>query len=674
MFLAFVASIAFLSRLGMPTSLPEFGMLALWGAAILGYQVSLGRIRTVSAADLLQMAAFITDLTFLTVTFALIGGAWWVGAATHSFIATFSLASLPKRRAVIVTGYAIFAYVALVYIQATGLIAGRPFLGVPVLAGNPPLAVIVAVFGLIPMVASVAVQNTFVRIMRRAQERYRSLLETAPYMIFSTDIRGIVVSVNAATVVQSGRSNEQILRHPFTDFVFPEDRDLAEEHLRAAALGTSEEIELRYRSANGACLWVCCTCNPIREDGRITGVLVIARDLTAAKHNEIALREREDELRQSQKMEAIGLLAGGVAHDFNNLLTVIELNSQFVLEEMSAGDPRRDDVEEIRKAGGVAASLTRQLLAFSRKQELQPRVLDLNGVVTAMEKLLQRLIGVNITIRTLLTEDLRLVNADPGQLEQIVMNLCINARDAMTNGGNLTIETANVTLGQSYVETHPRITPGPYVMLSVTDTGAGMDEATMAHVFEPFFTTKTMSEGTGLGLSTVYGIVNQSGGSVEVHSEIGQGTVFTIYFPAVIAEFSEQTPVKLQENERTDTETILLVDDADALRSITYRALSKAGYTVLSVDGGLAALRLQAEHPGKIALLLTDVIMPEMTGPEVARRVREQRPGIRILFMSGYAEDSVLNRANMGDGVAFLEKPFSSEQLLRSVRAILTPT
>ena len=531
-FLAFVASTPFLSKLGMPTSVPMFETLALWGAAVIGYQVSLGRIRTAAAADLLQTVAFITDLTFLTLTFALMGGAWWLGAATHSFIATFSLASLPKRRAAPVVVYGILAYALLLYTQATGLIAGRPFLGVPVLAGNPQLATIVGVFSLISLVGSVAVQNTFVRIMRRAQERYRVLVETAPEMIIRTDIGGIVVSANAATLVQSGRSADQILGHLLADFFFSADCDAAA-HLRAAALGESMQFELRYQPADGTPVWVYCTCNPIREDDAITGVLFIARDITAAKRSEIALRESEDRLRQSQKMEAIGRLAGGVAHDFNNLLTVIGLHSELVLAEISADNPQRADVEKIREAGELAASLTKQLLAFSRKQVLQPQVLDLNGIVTAMEKLLQRLIGANVTIRTRLAEDLRLVNADPGQLEQIVMNLCVNARDAMANGGSLTIETDNATLDSSYVETHPGIAPGPYVRLSVTDTGTGMDAATIGQVFEPFFTTKQMGEGTGLGLSTVYGIITQSGGSVEVCSEVGKGTVFTIYFPAV---------------------------------------------------------------------------------------------------------------------------------------------
>ena len=672
-FIAFAASIPVLAQLGMPTSWPLFAMLGLWGAAVFAYQIVLGRIITAAAADLLQMVAFIADLTFLSAAYALIGGAWWLGAATHSIIATFSLASLPKRNATVVVGYGLLTYATLIYAQATGLIAGRPFLGVPVLTGNPQLAIIVGVFGLISFVASAAIQNAFVRIMRRAQDRYRLIVDTAPEMIIRTDIAGIVVSANAATIEQSGRTDVQMMGRPLSDFIFVEDRDLALGQLGAAASGSSGQFELRYVNADGSFFWVSCTCNPIREDDQLTGLLLVARDISAAKRNESTLRETEDKLRQSQKMEAIGRLAGGVAHDFNNLLTVIGLHSEMALAEMSATDPQRESLEKIREAGAVAANLTKQLLAFSRKQLLQPQVVDLNSIVAAMEKLLQRLIGVDITIRTRLASDLRQLSADPGQLEQIVMNLCVNARDAMPNGGVLTIETTNVTLDGSNTPSLAALAPGAYVRLAVSDTGIGMSRDTLARVFEPFFTTKRVGEGTGLGLATVYGIVSQSGGTAEVSSTEGKGTQFTLYFPALASGVSLQTAGELSERERSGSATILMVDDGEALRQVAHRTLSKAGYHVLQADGGLTALRLESEYPGNIDLLLTDVIMPQMTGPETARRIREQRPDIRILYMSGYAEDSAIHPAHLDAKTAFLQKPFTAEQLLKAVHQILTP-
>jgi two-component system cell cycle sensor histidine kinase/response regulator CckA len=668
---AFTLATALLARLEFPASRAGFLLFALWLLATLAYQIILRGVRTAQGADRIQVIAFVTDITFLTWMYVLLGGAWWLGGAIHSFLVTFAFASIPRRRAGLVAGYAIISFVALIEAQAAGWIQPRPFLGVPPLRGNYPLAVIIVVMGLIPLVASAAVQNTFVRIMRRAQERHRQLLQTAPDIIVGTDVNGKILSANAAAVAQTGRSREELVGKQLESFLFDADRQLAGEHHRAAANGESRQFELRYVSAAGESGWLFCTCNPIREDDRITGVLLIGRDVTPMKENETALRDSESKLRQAQKMEAIGRLAGSVAHDFSNLITVIDWHSQFALDEMTPDDPRREDIEEIRKASSLATNLARQLLAFSRNQVLQPRVLDLNEVVVGIEKLLQTLIGIDITIVTRLAPGAQMVQADPGQLEQVVMNLCINARDAMKKGGTLTIETANKELSSDYSADHPWVAPGRYAMLAVSDTGEGMDVSTKAHIFEPFFTTKESEHGTGLGLATVYGIIKQSGGSIEVYSEVGKGSSFKIYFPAVRASSPDRVPLAPTESDLRGTETILLVEDTDAIRGIAHRTLSRYGYTVLVARNGAEAMRVHEHYSGHIQLLLTDLMMPEMNGRELAKRLQAERAGINLLFMSGYPEETALAKNDNFRGVSFLGKPFTPEELARRVKEVL---
>jgi signal transduction histidine kinase/CheY-like chemotaxis protein len=397
----------------------------------------------------------------------------------------------------------------------------------------------------------------------------------------------------------------------------------------------------------------------------------VVRDLAARETAAAERRLLEDQLRQSQKMEAVGKLAGGVAHDFNNLLTAILGYSSLLLDELPAGAPVRREIEQIQHAGQSAASLTQQLLAFSRRQILQPRVLDLNEVVRSIEPLLKRLISEDVDLQTRLSPSLAHVSADPGQIEQIIVNLAVNARDAMPGGGRLTIETADVVLDESYAAQHAGTKVGPHVMLAVSDTGRGMDLQTRERIFEPFFTTKRRGEGTGLGLATVYGIVKQSGGSIWVYSEPGHGAAFKVYLPATTRAVTQ--PPAVPASKRIDgTETILVAEDQPEVRSIVRTILTRHGYTVLEAADGEEALRMLREHPGPIHLLLTDVVMPSIGGPELVRRLRETQPAIKVLYTSGYTDDAIVRHGVLEAGIAFLEKPFTPTTLLTRVREALT--
>jgi len=399
------------------------------------------------------------------------------------------------------------------------------------------------------------------------------------------------------------------------------------------------------------------------ENGQLVRVWGTQRDVTEQRH-------LEEQFRQSQKMEAVGQLAGGIAHDFNNLLTAILGNTQLLLRELPPGDSMRDDVEEIRKASERAASLTRQLLAYSRRQMLQPEVLDLNVVMAEMDKMLRRLIGEHIDLVAVFAPDLGRVRADPNQIEQVIVNLAVNARDAMPDGGKLTIGTANVDLDESFAQAHLGSVPGSYAMLAVTDTGVGMDAAVRAHLFEPFFTTKEVGKGTGLGLATVYGIVKQSGGYISVYSEPGHGSSFKIYLPR-IATPAEPPAAALKGGPAPGSETVLVVEDEPAVLTLSRRALEAQGYVVLAASDADAALRVVERHGGMIHLLLTDVVMPGLSGHELADRLTAQRPGIRVLYMSGYPGDAVVQHGTLPIGSAFLQKPFSPDGLARKVRDVL---
>jgi signal transduction histidine kinase/DNA-binding response OmpR family regulator len=379
----------------------------------------------------------------------------------------------------------------------------------------------------------------------------------------------------------------------------------------------------------------------------------------------------EEQLRQSQKMEAIGQLAGGVAHDFNNLLTIVSGYSQLLLSQDDLSAATRDKIHEIGQAGERAASLTRQLLAFGRKQVLEPEVLDLNAVVTGTEKMLRHTIGEDIDLGTALDPALARVTADPGQIEQIILNLAVNARDAMPQGGKLTIETANVDLDESYASAHAAVSPGSYVMLAVSDTGCGMTPEVTNRVFEPFFTTKGPGKGTGLGLATVYGIVQQSGGHIGLYSEPGHGTSFKVYLPKTEAEASSRRSRQDTRGLPTGSETVLLVEDDDSVRALSRGVLEMSGYTVLEANGAAAALRICEQHTGSIQIVVTDVVMPETGGRILVERLGAMRPALKALYVSGYTDDTVIRHGVLEEGTAFLQKPFTPAGLANKVREVL---
>ncbi|HEX6533535.1 MAG TPA: PAS domain S-box protein [Gemmatimonadaceae bacterium] len=406
--------------------------------------------------------------------------------------------------------------------------------------------------------------------------------------------------------------------------------------------------------------------------GECLGRVGVNRDITGRRRMEEALRVSEEQLRHAQKMEAIGRLAGGIAHDFNNLLTAISSNAEFALSDLGTDHPVRDEIDEIRRAADRAASLTRQLLAFSRRQVLQPRVLDLNSVILDAERMFRRLIGEHIQLITVLDPGVGCVTADPGQLDQVLLNLVVNARDAMPNGGALTIDTTMVTFDAASASGLPGMSPGTYARLRVSDTGIGMDDETRSRVFEPFFTSKELGKGTGLGLSTTYGIVRQSSGHIYVESALGRGTVFSVYLPCAPATVKSNGSASTNgAGQARAGETVLLVEDEDAVRASVRRMLQRHGYTVLEARHGYDAIRISEEHAGGIDLVITDVVMPELGGRELVERLRARRDGVKVLFMSGYTEDAVATHGVLAQGAAFIEKPFLVETFLHRVRELL---
>jgi two-component system, cell cycle sensor histidine kinase and response regulator CckA len=496
-----------------------------------------------------------------------------------------------------------------------------------------------------------------------SEERFRTMFEGAPVGTVILDLERRIVSTNRVFEELVGYDKGELAGRRLAD-VSPEPEAASLEQLFAGAHTASAGQRTLVRKDGAEVRGHVAASLVVDAQRRPQFVIVMVEDLT----ERIRL---EEQLRHSQRLEAVGQLAGGVAHDFNNLLTIIAGRTRFALRELAGThDALRTDLEEVAAATERAAALTRQLLAFSRRQVLQPRVLDLNAVVTRTDRMLRRLIGEDIEIAIELAKDLHPVRADRGQLEQVILNLAVNARDAMPNGGRLTISTANVDLGAPpAVDVNRPSAPGPpHAMLAVSDTGHGMDAATRSHVFEPFFTTKEPGKGTGLGLSTVYGIVAQSGGHLGVDSALGAGSTFSVYLPAVDAQAAAEEEPTRDEGTLTGAETVLLVEDDAGVRALAQLVLSRYGYTVLTAGDGSEALSVAADHAGGIDVLVTDVVMPRMKGPELAEEVVRLRPGIRVLYMSGYTDAMELPENAVGDVVP---KPFSEETLVRKVRDAL---
>ena len=500
--------------------------------------------------------------------------------------------------------------------------------------------------------------------LRRNESILRLLFEHNPLPIWLHEIETEkFLRVNQAAVELYGYSAEEFEGIRISQIRPESQRDSGYDGEKRAEAKAGEREFWLHQAKDGRTFEVELISHELEYAGKRVG-LVVAQDISERRH-------LESQLRQAQKMEAVGRLAGGVAHDFNNLLMVIKGHSELLLNALDSSTQIARKVEQIDKSADRATALTRQLLAFSRRQVLQPQIINVNSIVEEMGKLLPRLIGEDIELVIRTAKSAGSVRADASQMEQVIMNLAVNARDAMPNGGKLVIETANADIEQTYTASHPLMKPGPYVQLVVTDSGIGMDAETQAHIFEPFFTTKEKGKGTGLGLATVYGIVKQSGGFIWVYSELGKGTSFKIYLPRVGQTEEHGATPRAAAELPMGTETVLLTEDEQDVREIARQFLESGGYRVIEAKNGAEAIRLAAEHRGRIQLLVTDMVMPGMTGQELASRLQREHPGLNVVFMSGYSEHAATEMADADPSVRLLTKPFSRAAILRTVREIL---
>ena len=496
--------------------------------------------------------------------------------------------------------------------------------------------------------------------LRQQEAGFRLLFDCNPHPMWVFDVRSLeFLEVNRAAIEHYGYSRDEFLTMRITDICPPEDVPLVEEAVRIVQTGVRRFGPWLHRTRSGKTIHVDIAAHDLEFRGHVARIVVVS-DITGQK-------ELESQLLQAQKLDAIGRLAGGIAHDFNNLLGVIVGYGERVARRLPAEERR--EIGEVLKAADHAAALTHQLLAFSRRQVLQPRVMDVNAVVADLNGMLRRIIGEDIHLITVLKDGVGRVKADHAQMQQVIMNLTVNARDAMPRGGTLTIETDNVNLDESYVSAHNAVRSGRYVMLAVTDTGEGMDKDTQARIFEPFFTTKGAGRGTGLGLATVFGIVKQSGGDIWVYSERFHGTTFKVYLPRVDEPLAGEASAPTRVS--GGTETVMIVEDADNLRQLAREILTEQGYNVVEARSGPEAVALLETHAARFDLLLTDLVMPGMSGRELADKAAAVRPGIKVLFMSGYTDDALGNHGALDPGMALIEKPFTVDLLLRRVRESL---
>ena len=503
--------------------------------------------------------------------------------------------------------------------------------------------------------------------LRTNEQRFRALVEHSwdAIALFGPD--GAILYGSPATTRILGYDLSEFVGRNALEMIHDDDRDAVVGRLTEAMAnpGGRVDVAARVRHKDGSWRYLEGILTNLLDDPSVGAIVNNYRDATER-------RSLEQQVIQAQKMEAVGRLAGGVAHDFNNILTAIGGYTDLLLADLPLDDPRREDVDEIHRAADRAAALTQQLLAFSRRQVLQPKVVDLNALVSNVEKLLRRLLGEDVLLATALAADVGRVRADPGQLEQVIVNLAVNARDAMPTGGRLTLETRNVDLDAAYAADHRSVVPGPYVVIAVSDTGTGMSADVQSHMFEPFFTTKEVGKGTGLGLATAYGIVKQSGGSIWVYSELGHGTTIKVYLPRVdepAEPLGSSTPVDA--TSLRGTETILLVEDEPSVRAVARQILARQGYVVLEAPDGQTALAMVDGGGSSVDLVLTDVVMPGMSGRGLADQLATRCPGLRVLFMSGYTDDAIVRHGMLEPGLAYLQKPFRPDALVRKVREVL---